>query len=102
MCNGINDSSSDGAGNSRGCCEKADHVCWGKDFGRNYSMVYFDALAGTGNIPKYSAYEQFTGKSSIDESIDIDTSNQTSAPDNGVEKSDTPTTESSETGKSDT
>lgn len=78
------------------------YVCWGKDFGRNYSMVYFDALAGTGNIPKYSAYEQFTGKSSIDESIDIDTSNQTSTPNNGVDESDTPTTESSETGKSDT
>lgn len=78
------------------------YVCWGKDFGRNYSMVYFDALAGTGNIPKYSAYEQFTGKSSIDESIDIDTSNQTSTSNNGVDKSDTPTTESSETGKSDT
>lgn len=54
------------------------YVCWGKDFGRNYSMVYFDALAGTGNIPKYSAYEQFTGKSSIDSSINIDTSNQAS------------------------
>lgn len=78
------------------------YVCWGKDFGRNYSMVYFDALAGTGNIPKYSAYEQFTGKSSIDESIDIDTSNQTSTSNNGVDESDTPTTESSETGKSDT
>lgn len=77
------------------------YVCWGKDFGRNYSMVYFDALAGTGNIPKYSAYEQFTGKSSIDESIDIDTSNQTSSASNGVDESDTLVTENSETSESD-
>ena len=78
------------------------YVCWGKDFGRNYSMVYFDALAGTGNIPKYSAYEQFTGKSSIDESIDIDTSNQASTSSNGVDESDTLVTENSETSESDT
>lgn len=38
------------------------YVCWGKSFGRKYSMVYFDILAGTGVIPPYSAYEQFRGK----------------------------------------
>jgi hypothetical protein len=43
------------------------YVCWGKDFGRTYSMVFFDCLAGTGEIPTYSAYEQFTGKSSLTE-----------------------------------
>lgn len=77
------------------------YVCWGKDFGRNYSMVYFDALAGTGNIPKYSAYEQFTGKSSIDDSINIDTSNQTSSSSNGVDESDTLVTDSAEPNESD-
>lgn len=46
------------------------YVCWGKNFGRQFSILFFDALAGTGDIPSYSAYEQFTGKSSIDESID--------------------------------
>lgn len=45
------------------------YVCWGKSFGRRYSMVYFDCLAGTGDIPTYSAYKQFTGQSSIDEDI---------------------------------
>lgn len=39
------------------------YVCWGKSFGRLFSMVYFDCLAGTGNIPSYSAYKQFTGES---------------------------------------
>lgn len=45
------------------------YVCWGKSFGRRFNMVYFDCLAGTGNIPTYSAYAQFTGKSSIDSEI---------------------------------
>lgn len=47
------------------------YVIWGKSFGRAYPMVYFDALAGTGDIPTYSAYTYFTGKSSIDGSIEI-------------------------------
>lgn len=41
------------------------YVGWGKSFGRQYSMVYFDCLAGTGIIPSYSAYEQFTGKGQV-------------------------------------
>ncbi len=36
-------------------------VCWGKTFERKYPMVYFNILAGTGEVPSYSAYEQFTG-----------------------------------------
>lgn len=52
------------------------YVCWGKSFGRQYDMVFFDVLAGTGNIPTYSAYEQFTGKSTMDESIDTGANNQ--------------------------
>ena len=47
------------------------YVVWGKGFDRQFSLVYFNVLAGTGYIPEYSAYEYFTGKSSIDESIDI-------------------------------
>lgn len=35
------------------------YVCWGKSFGRTYSMIYFDCLAGTGVVPSYSAYDQF-------------------------------------------
>lgn len=45
------------------------YVCWGKSFGRQFSMVYFDALAGTGDIPSYSAYEQFTGKSALNDAV---------------------------------
>lgn len=41
------------------------YVVWGKSFGRNYPMVYFDCLAGTGKIPSYSAYKAFTGESSL-------------------------------------
>lgn len=41
------------------------YVVWGKSFGRNYAMVYFDCLAGTGKIPSYSAYKAFTGESSL-------------------------------------
>ena len=37
------------------------YVCWGRSFSRKYPLVYFDALAGTGVVPKYSAYEQFVG-----------------------------------------
>lgn len=66
------------------------YVCWGKSFGRDYSMIYFNILAGTGNIPPYSAYEYFTGKSSIDESVDIPVDEQvvntavSVTPENGV------------------
>lgn len=41
------------------------YVCWGKSFGREYSKVYFDILAGAGNIPSYSAYKAFTGKGTL-------------------------------------
>ena len=30
-------------------------------------MVYFKVLAGTGEVPTYSAYLSFTGNSSMDE-----------------------------------
>ena len=46
------------------------YVAWGRDFGRQYPLVYFDCLAGTGEIPTYSAYTQFTGKPEITESAD--------------------------------
>lgn len=41
------------------------YVCWGRSFGRKYPTVYFDCLAGTGVIPSYSAYEQFTGSGKV-------------------------------------
>ena len=47
------------------------YVCWGKDFGRLFSMVYFDCLAGTGEIPTYSAYKQFTGESIIEDTAPV-------------------------------
>lgn len=50
------------------------YVCWGKSFGRDYPMVYFNVLAGTGEIPPYSAYELFKGHSSVkDKTIGGDT-----------------------------
>lgn len=67
------------------------YVVWGKDFGRQYPMVYFDCLAGTGNIPTYSAYKAFTGQSSIDETVNITPSANTSE----QSESDTQTSEQS-------
>lgn len=44
------------------------YVCWGKNFKRDYSIVFFNILAGSGKIPTYSAYKQFTGESSMEDS----------------------------------
>ena len=41
------------------------YLGWGKTFGREFPLVYFNCLAGTGEIPSYSAYEQFTGKATL-------------------------------------
>lgn len=45
------------------------YVVWGKSFNRKYPTVYFKILAGTGNVPSYSAYKSFTGDSSLSGSI---------------------------------
>lgn len=45
------------------------YVIWGKTFNRQFQAVYFDALAGTGVVPKYSAYDQFVGKSAEDSNM---------------------------------
>lgn len=47
------------------------YVIWGKSFDRHYSTVYFKVLAGTGDIPTYSAYKAFTGESSMSGSASI-------------------------------
>lgn len=36
------------------------YLCWGRSFGRQFQTIYFNALAGTGVVPSYSAYDQFT------------------------------------------
>ena len=36
------------------------YLCWGRSFGRQFPAVYYNALAGTGVVPSYSAYDQFT------------------------------------------
>ena len=41
------------------------YVAWGKSFDRRYPMVCFAILAGTGEVPTYSAYEQFSGTSRL-------------------------------------
>lgn len=43
------------------------YVAWGETFDRDFPIVFFDALAGTGEISSYSAYEQFTGTSVVTE-----------------------------------
>ena len=53
------------------------YVCWGKSFGRSIPMVYFDILAGTGDIPTYSAYKAFTGESSINSEVVSETESET-------------------------
>lgn len=47
------------------------YVIWGKSFDRKYTSVYFKVLAGTGEIPKYSAYKAFTGESFMSGSSSI-------------------------------
>lgn len=42
------------------------YVAWGKSFDRQIEPVFFKVLAGTGNIPSYSAYKEFTGQSTIE------------------------------------
>ena len=54
------------------------YAVWGKDFGRQFPMVYFDCLAGTGYIPPYSAYKAFTGQSTIDETVKVEPTTQKS------------------------
>lgn len=46
------------------------YACWGRTFGRQFSTVYFDCLAGTGVIPSYSAYEQFSGTGQVTKSAE--------------------------------
>ena len=44
------------------------YAVWGESFNGNFPLVYFDALAGTGEIPSYSAYKMFAGQPEIEES----------------------------------
>ena len=46
------------------------YVAWGRNFGRDYPLVFFDCLAGTGEVPSYSAYKQFIGTPSITDSAE--------------------------------
>lgn len=46
------------------------YVIWGKTFNRQFQAVYFDALAGTGVVPEYSAYDQFVGKDVSESNMD--------------------------------
>ena len=36
------------------------YLCWGTSFDRKYPVLYFMVLAGDGEVPPYSAYNQFT------------------------------------------
>ena len=36
------------------------YLCWGSSFSRKYPVMYFMVLAGDGDVPSYSAYNQFT------------------------------------------
>lgn len=49
------------------------YVAWGKSFNREYETVFFKVLAGTGEVPTYSAYKQFTGKSTLEDQKEIET-----------------------------
>ena len=42
------------------------YVAWGKSFNREYETIFFKVLAGTGEVPSYSAYKAFTGESIIE------------------------------------
>ena len=67
------------------------YFCWGRTFGREFPILYFKVLAGDDkNVAKYSAYEQFTGKSNLEakpeeQSQPSTGSSQSSQPDNESE-----------------
>ena len=48
------------------------YVAWGKSFNRQYEPVFFKVLAGTGEVPTYSAYTEFTGNSTIEEEAELE------------------------------
>jgi len=53
------------------------YVAWGKSFNREVEPVFFKVLAGTGKVPSYSAYKEFTGKSNLDEDGGMPVVNET-------------------------
>lgn len=66
---------------------KQKYACWGKNFGREYSVLYFDALAGTGVVPSYSAYKQFVGTSTM-YTTDVNESEEVVVPKDDEEEED--------------
>lgn len=46
------------------------YLCWGSSFSRKYPVLYFMVLAGDGEVPSYSAYNQFTKV--IESEVDVE------------------------------
>lgn len=51
------------------------YVCWGKSFQRQYPVVWFKLLAGSGEeVPTYNANESYINRSNIDQFGEMDSS----------------------------
>lgn len=55
------------------------YVCWGKSFERQYPVVWFKLLAGSGGeVPKYNAQESYVNQqSNVEEDSEVDISEET-------------------------
>lgn len=70
------------------------YVAWGKSFDRQVEPVFFKVLAGTGKVPSYSAYKEFTGQSTLEEEQALQKAEEQQQTGNEAESSeDTETTE---------
>lgn len=69
------------------------YVAWGKSFDRQVEPVFFKVLAGTGKIPSYSAYKEFTGHSTLEEEQELQEAERRQNGDEALGSEETETTE---------
>lgn len=80
---------------------KQKYVAWGKSFNREYETVFFKVLAGTGEVPSYSAYKAFTGESTIEAENELNEDLNKSTGTNGEDENTADTSTENEEGAED-
>lgn len=78
------------------------YVAWGKSFNREYETVFFKVLAGTGEVPSYSAYKAFTGESTIEAENELNEDLNKSTGTTGEDENTADTSTENEEGAEDT
>lgn len=81
---------------------KQKYVAWGKSFNREYETVFFKVLAGTGEVPSYSAYKAFTGESTIEAENELNEDLNQSTGTTGEDENTADTSTENEEGAEDT